>query len=241
MALRRLSAISCIALLTAVPAWAYRPYDSTDADVADENEIELEVGWEDADFDGENARGVRAVLNFGLGREREIVVEGGWLRTQPSSGFEGARSSVEGVGAFLKQVHRHGSLQGKSGLSVASECGALIPTRREDSGVGGECLLVASQEVSAVAIHFNVGLAYETSHRWSRFMGLIIERAGDQRFKPGVELAHERSEGGAFELSALAGVTWSVTDGCAFDVAHRWGLQSSSDLHEWRVGLTWTH
>jgi hypothetical protein len=234
MRLRRTSAIATIALLTGDLAWAYRPYDSTDADVA---EIELELGWQEADFDAQSADGIRAVFSRGIGEDREIVIEGGWLRMR-SSGDN--RASFEGAGAFVKQVHRRGSLQGASGWSLASECGALIPTRGEDAGAGGECSLVASHYVSVLAIHLNAGLAYETDHRWSRFAGLIIEAAGRRRFKPGIEVTHEQSEGSS-EFSALAAMSWSVTNACAFDIAHRWRLQPSSDSREWRMGLTWTH
>jgi hypothetical protein len=239
MRLSRSSPILSLLLLMANPAWAYRPYDSTDADVAEDDEVELELGWEELDLVGVPTDGIRAVFNIGLGRDRELVLEGSWLRAQASVGDTG--SSITGVGAFLKQVHRRGALQGESGLSLASECGALIPTRSEEAGLGGECLLVASHEVSALAIHINASVAYETDHRWSRSAGLIIEAAGERRLKPGIEVVYERSEASRSELSALAGMSWSMSEACAFDVAYRWGLEPSTDLREWRLGLTWTH
>jgi hypothetical protein len=70
---------------------------------------------------------------------------------------------------------------------------------------------------------------------------LIIEAAGERRLKPGIEVVYERSEASRSELSALAGMSWSMSEACAFDVAYRWGLEPSTDLREWRLGLTWTH
>lgn len=232
-----LMAVSASMLLS-TPALAYRPYDSTDADVVDDDELEIELGWRRADFEGGELNSLRAVFNLGLGRDREIVAEGEWERVHPSEGP--SESSIGDVGLFLKQIHRRGSLQGDSGVSIASECGALIPTQHEEAGVGAECLLIASHVNSAVAIHINAGLAYETDHRWARSLGLIVERSGDYRLKPGIELMHERSEGDRSEMAMLVGVTWTVEENCALDVAFRQQLHPSSDLHELRLGLTWT-
>lgn len=234
-----MTAVASLAWLMADPAWAYRPYDSTDADVADDDEVEIEFGWQETDFDRESANGGRVVFNLGIGRDREMVIEGGWVHMRSSSGD--SSSAIEGVGAFLKQIHRRGSLQGESGFSLASECGFRLPTRSEEIGAGGECLLVASHEISALAIHINAGLAYETDHRWSRSVGLIIEGAGARRLKPGIEVLHEQSEGSHSELWVLAGMTWAASDAYAFDFAHRWAIQPSTDSYEWRLGLTWTH
>jgi len=232
-----LMAVGASMLLT-TPALAYRPYDSTDADVAEDDELEFEFGWRHAELEAGGLTGIGAVFNLGVGRDREIVAEGEWQRWQPTPGA--AESGVEDVGLFLKQVHRRGSLQGEPGISIASECGALIPRRHEEAGVGAECLLIASHETSAIAIHINAGVAYETDHRWARSVGLIVERAGHRRLKPGIELLHERSEGDRSEIAMLVGLTWTVSEDCALDVAFRRQLQPSSDSHEWRLGLTWT-
>jgi hypothetical protein len=228
-----------ISVLLTTRAWGYRPYDATDADVADDDEVEVELGWQRADSNEGDLNSMNAVLNFGLGGDREVVAEGKWRKFRPPVGEPD--SSFGDLGVFLKQIHRRGSLQGESGLSFASECGALIPTQHEHAGVGAECLLITSHELSSVAIHINAGLAYEANHRWARSFGLIVEGTSDQRFKPGLELSQERRDGERSEIAVMIGVTWAIATTCAIDIAHRQQLQPSTDPREWRMGLTWTH
>lgn len=102
-------------------------------------------------FEPDQEHALAAVLNFGIGHERELVLEGEWDRFESPSA--GTHSSVKDVALLLKQVHRRGSLQGQLGLSVASECGVLIPTEVKDSGLGGECALIASHSISVLSFH----------------------------------------------------------------------------------------
>jgi hypothetical protein len=70
-----LGALGC--LLGAVDGWAYRPFFSTDAAVADPQEEEIELGY----FTLEHAQGQQTftlpslVLNDGLWRDLEVVGE----------------------------------------------------------------------------------------------------------------------------------------------------------------------
>ena len=110
-------------LLDAGPAWCYRPYDSTDADVASKGELEVEFGFSQARLTPVEARDWGLVLNYGLGGDRELVLEGARMRTE-ESGFP-AQTSFSDVALSLKQVLRRGTLQQQSGISVGVECGAL--------------------------------------------------------------------------------------------------------------------
>ena len=106
-------------LLTGSPAWAYRPFVSTDAAVADPKEVEIELGY----FQFARTRDEdlfttpTAVLNYGLVDRLEIVGE--------FAVEEGRHAGLQLVdpAVFLKAVLREGVLQEKSGLSVASRPG----------------------------------------------------------------------------------------------------------------------
>jgi len=228
------AAVVCGLLLCGSPAWAYRPYDSTDADVADDGELEIEFGWREARFESDEERATDAVFSFGIGHGREIILEGEWQHSDSNT-----EPSFADVGLFLKQVHRRGSLHGESGMSVASECGVLIPTRSGDSGAGGECALIASHGGSVLSFHANAALALETDHRWVNALGLIVEGPVAWRARPGLELLREDAAGEGAELSILAGAVWNWRDGLAFDVAYRHWLEPVSTPNEWRVGVTW--
>jgi hypothetical protein len=68
-----------VLLLLVMPAngWAYRPFISTDAAVADPHEVEIEFGYFTLDHDqGENTFTIPSlVLNYGLRRDIEVVGE----------------------------------------------------------------------------------------------------------------------------------------------------------------------
>ena len=236
MHLRRIGAALTCGLLLSVPsAWAYRPYDSTDADVADDSEVEIEAGWREATFESDDERAAAAVFSFGMGHDREIVLEGEWQHSDSNTD-----SSLGDVGLFLKQIHRRGSLQGEPGMSVASECGVLIPTRSADSGPGGQCALIASKSNSVLSLHLNASIAFETDHHCSNSLGLILEGPATWRVRPGLELLREDTAGERAELSMLIGAVWSSTEGLAFDLAYRHGLEPSGEPREWRVGMSWS-
>jgi hypothetical protein len=125
------------------PAFAYRPFDGTDAAVAEPGELEVEL--QPAGVQQE--QGTRTliapwtVLNFGLSEEWEAVFEGrGETPLVPSGPTE-----LTMGGAFLKHVVVPGSLQGKDGPSVATEFGVLLPDSTGDSGVGASWAGIISQ------------------------------------------------------------------------------------------------
>lgn len=235
----RAQSIAAACLLLCVPsAWAYRPYDSTDADVAGDDEIEMELGWRDLNVDADHEQTAVGALNFGMGHRREIVLEGEWQRLEsPAESV----TTFGDVGLFIKQVHRRGSLQGERGMSVASECGVLIPTKSGDSGPGGECALIASHSSSVLSLHANAAIAFETDHRWANSLGLIIEGPESWRIRPGLELLRDDTEDERAQVSMLVGAVWNSADGLAFDIAYRRGLEPSREPREWRVGMTWSH
>jgi hypothetical protein len=80
--LRFLRSIAALASMqfVAAPAWSYRPFDSTDANVASEDELEVEFGFSRSLSTEEHVQGWDLVLNYGLGRKRELVVEGARLK-----------------------------------------------------------------------------------------------------------------------------------------------------------------
>src|SRR5262245_4966301 len=109
-------------------AIAYRPFDSTDADVAHAGEAEIELGPVQWLREG-SKRFLQApalIANFGLTRDRELVIEGRHeIARDPEDGE--SRSSLVDNAISIKQVLRQGVLQDKTGPSVATEFGVLLP------------------------------------------------------------------------------------------------------------------
>src|SRR5262245_62802740 len=127
--IRFVSVVLGILLLPAA-AWAYRPFVSTDAAVADPKEIEIELGYFNLEHTGRQNRITipSLVLNYGVAANWEAVAE---FSLQASPGFE-----LADPGVFLKGVLREGVLQDKPGVSVAIDAGPLLPaTLRHGRGV----------------------------------------------------------------------------------------------------------
>lgn len=223
------------------PAAAYRPFDLTDASVADEGEVELEIGPAGHLRSGSSGWWVAPamVVNIGLGGERELVLEGK-RRSTIGGSAEGPRTSLVDTALSLKQVLRAGSLQGKSGPSVASECGFLLPTWHEERGVGAVCAVIASQQWSAGTLHLNGGLSFNRQHHWTRLAGVIVEGPGAWPVRPVAEGWVEREVNGSFTRSTLVGVIWRVNEHLSFDAGARRARTDGTAVRELRAGLTWT-
>ena len=128
MRLRSVAALQPALLLTywCGTAQAYRPFDGTDAAVAETGELEIEFGaleyLREAVERALFAPNLR--INYGFTPGWEAVLEG-QVAHGLTAGIPG--TSVVGSGAFLKGVPREGSLQEKPGPSVATEFGVLLP------------------------------------------------------------------------------------------------------------------
>src|SRR5712664_4777497 len=125
------------------PAWAYRPFDGTDAAIAAPGELEIELQPAGRLHEGGNTTLVApaTVINFGLSEGWEAVFEGqGQTLLSPSG-----PTSLTSAGAFLKHVIQPGSLQDKTGPSVATEFGVLLPDSTGSSGVGASLAGIVSQ------------------------------------------------------------------------------------------------
>lgn len=222
-------------------AFAYRPFDSTDASVAGPGEFELEFSPVGYLREGREKSLIApaVIANFGISDDREIVLEGK-LKTLQGDLSEGSRTSLVDTALSLKQVHRRGSLQDGIGPSVASECGVLLPTIQGESGVGATCAGIVSQRWPAATVHLNGALALTREHTWNRFLGGIIEGPYEWRVRPVLEIFTERDAGGSRMNSALVGLIWRSKENLSFDVGVRAARSNDQNISEVRAGFTWS-
>lgn len=219
-------------------SFAYRPFNSTDAAVADVGELETELG--PAEFRrSDTERTVIApayVLNYGLVKNWELVLEGQGEHPQPPA--EDTRSRLVESGLFLKGVLREGVLQDKTGPSVATEFGVLLPGINDEPGVGGSWLGIVSQRWSGGTVHFDLGIALTREHRADLFVGTIIEGPYDWKVRPVAEVVYEREFNTTEQFSVLGGAIWQVSDKLSFDVGLREAWINRQPETELRAGLT---
>ena len=221
---------------SAAPAAAYRPFDGTDAAVADpgEMEVELQPAGVRRDDTQKTLVAPATVLNFGLPQEWEAVLEG-----QLETPFSPSRpSSLAATGAFLKHVLREGSLQDKSGPSIATEFGLLLPEIEGDSRVGASISGIVSQRFDWGTIHLNAATSLLRDHNADLFLDAIVEGPIKWKVRPVAEVFYEDEIGGAQTVSALIGAIWQVRDNLSFDVGFRHALTDGRPVDEIRAGLT---
>jgi hypothetical protein len=133
-------------------------------------------------------------------------------------------TSLTAAGAFLKHVQQPGSLQDKTGPSVATEFGVLLPDSTGNSGVGASLAGIVSQRWDWGTIHLNAETALTRDHHGDVFIGGIIEGPSKWSIRPVAEFFYENEFGKAETISGLIGFIWRVRDNLSFDVGLRHAL-----------------
>lgn len=224
-----------IAPLTAL---AYRPFDSTDAAVADKGVSEVELGLMDfANHRGQNTIAIPNLrYNFGIVTDWEIVAEGA-LQVSDSS----SRRDFELLGPQLnlKGVLIRGPLQGApSPVSLAVETGVLLPETTPDSGFGFESLLIASFRTGPLTWHVNGGGGWQRgSSEGFGVWGVIVERPVSPALRLAAEINGEFARGAPAQNSVLAGLLWDYRK-ITFDAGVRFGLSKAAPDVAFTTGLT---
>jgi hypothetical protein len=224
-------------MLWSPPTLAFRPFDGTDAAVADPGQVEIEL--QPAGYRREGSEhsltGPGARFNYGFAEGWEAVLEGVAVH-ELSAGDR--RSSLVDNALSLKHVLRDGSLQEKTGPSVATEWGLLLPGLNDDSGVGGSVALIASQQWPWATVHLNLAVAVTRQQHGDVFVGAIVEGPRDWPVRPVAEVFHERDFGGQTTESGLIGAIWQVRETLSFDAGLRRARVNDHSLDEIRAGLT---
>ena len=232
-----LAAFVSTLLLMPWTAWAYRPFISTDAAVADQRDLEIELGYFTLEQSkGENTFRIPSlVLNYGAWKNTEIVGE---FRIERNP-----RGDIDVVdpGLFLKAVLKEGLLQEKPGVSFAIEAGPLLPsTVADERGVGFEAVGILSGRVAPLTLHLNGGggldrAAAQPFGVW----GLMSELPILPRFRLVSEIAGESVTGQRPNNSALVGVIWQPSpSNVFFDAGVRRGLTRGAPDWLFTVGVT---
>jgi hypothetical protein len=218
------------------PAFAYRPFDGTDGAVVapGELEVELQPAGVQREQGTQTVIAPWTVLNIGLSQGWEAVFEG---RGETPLSAPGP-TELTTAGAFLKHVVVPGVLQDKTGPSVATEFGVLLPDSTGHSGVGASWAGIVSQRWDWGTIHFNAETALTREHRADVFVGTIIEGPFKWKVRPVAEVFYENEFGLEQTISGLVGLIWQVSDKLSFDVAYRHALINHHSLDEVRAGLT---
>jgi hypothetical protein len=230
-------AIAC--MFAARAAHAYRPFEGTDADVAEIGEIELEIGsLLDEQTHGATAYEPSVIFNYGFAPLYEIVIEVDEFLPLGAT----ADDSFMAAELLVKHVLREGCLQNGRGPSLALETAVLLPSMpiRGTDQAGWSVAIIASQRWSSISVHLNVKGILQRDRQLAAVASAIIEGPNKWDVRPVAELLVEREEDQGRTASALAGVIWRVSPDLAFDGAALVRRELGAATVEARVGLTWT-
>jgi hypothetical protein len=222
-------------LLASMHAHAYRPFASTDADVADPRELETELGYFAVEHVGGEDSFIipQFVFNYGLTSTLEVIGEFE-VEKLPSESAEIVDAAV-----LLKGILRQGVLQDRQGLSFAYEAGALIPSTGTDR-FGVEAIGIVSGTFSRFTYHLNFGGGLDrAAGQEFTVWGAILEYPFRPNLRLVGEINGETVKGERPDNSGLLGFIWeSPSTGNAFDGGIRWGI--SSVASDWELTLGWT-
>jgi hypothetical protein len=239
MRLRPAAILFALALTTlSAPAAAYRPFDSTDAAVAERGEFEAEIGpLGYIRVDRRNFFAPMQVLNLGFADRFELVLQG--REFLPADVDSHTRIGLGDTSLTVKSVLRPGVLQDKPGISIAAEVGPLLPTIHDEPGAGAIADVIASDRFSFGTFHLNVQGAVLRDGNPDLFVGLISEGPWEWKLRPVTELFVEREFGERTTFSALAGIIGKMTEEYDLDAALRYAAIDGQPVVEVRAGFTW--
>lgn len=227
-------AVAAGSLFWPVAVFAYRPFDSTDAAVAEEGKWEVELAplnWRHND-DGTQWVAPALILNYGFAPDWEVVVEG------RNTIFDRGGDEFSDAGASLKTIFREGTLQEKPGVSLGSEFSLLLPGIRADDGAGLAWTFLASHRQAWGAWHFNLGPTLTRDGQGGMVAGAILEGPDTWPVRPVGEIRYEKAFGGEEMIAGLAGLIIPIRDGLALDIAVRHARQGGRPDEQLRAGIT---
>jgi len=216
------------------PASAYRPFDGTDAAVADvgEAKIQLQPAGELSAGSRNVLTGPYAVFDYGFAERWELVVEAAGQAPPAGGGPTPVSDEV-----MLKYVVQPGALQDKPGPSIATEFGPLLPNIG-GSSMGFEFEGIVSQRWEWGTVHLNFDPELTRDHHGALFLDAIIEGPRTWTVRPVLEIYSDSVVNEPQTFSALAGAIWQVRDNLAFDVGLRYALVNGRPVSELRAGIT---
>ncbi len=221
-------------------AFAYRPFISTDASVADKNVREIELGFFNISHDEDKDEFVVPSLrfNYGVFKNWEFVSE---FDVQLYKEGEERDFELKKPAVFLKGVLHEGILQNQQGASFAVELGVLLPsTVKRERHVGAEGIVVFSSKISNLVYHLNLGGELDREDfAPNGIWGVILEYPFGCRFRTVGEITGVVKSRGSSDDSGLIGFIWEIgrTD---LDFGVRKGFLNTAPDWELTTGIDFT-
>jgi hypothetical protein len=220
-------------------AAAYRPFNSTDAAVADSGKSEVELG---ADYmnnrDGNTVAVPSLRYNYGFAPRWEATLEGSLQVFDPASrnGVQLLASQFDIKGVLLEGPLQHAAHP----ISLGVELSALLPETHSDSGLGGEGILLAGFRTGKFTWHLNAGGGIERrTLEPLGIWGVIVEHPLNDSLRLALEVNGESGRATPANNSTLLGILWEHR-GVTYDAGFRYGLTKAAPKYTFTAGLTFS-
>ncbi len=221
-------------------ARAYRPFDQTDAGVAELHDVELELGPVGVLHDAAGTTYIPGfILNYGVVPRVELVFDAHHAFVFGDTDVEARRRQLDSS-LTAKVVVRPGVLQDQPGPSIAIEAGALLPTVPVAGGAGAAVAAIASERWPALALHLNAEGDYTRDGTFAFIGGFIVEGPDAWTVRPVGEFFFSHEASLPATVSGLGGAIWRASPHLAFDAAGRLADEGGEHELEIRAGLTWS-
>jgi hypothetical protein len=225
-------------IIVASPVSAYRPFVSTDADVAQLHQVEIEMGY--FNFARQNNQTTwttpLTVLNYGFREGFEAV---GQFELDKTSGMS---TQVADPELSVKAVAKKGILQDKPGGSLAFETVLLLPsTYTGQDHFGFQETGIWSQGVGPMIFHFNLGPGIDRVGAAGFIAwGVIAELPLTNKLRLVGEINGQAEQMHDGDSSGLTGLIWeSPLKDLFLDAGYRRGLSQAEADWQWTTGFSY--
>ena len=179
-------------------------------------------------------------LNLGIFKDTEIVIDANDFVALGKLDAGASRVSLLDDDVLVKHTFREGTLQGKTGVSIAAEGGVLTPEINGTPGFGGSLDIITSYRWSWGSAHLNEWFEFTRDHHADLFNGVILEGPNDWHIRPVVELFYDKDSAGDETASALVGAIWMIGESFSIDAGFRGARIGEQCAAEARLGFTWS-
>ncbi|MBI4971702.1 MAG: hypothetical protein HZB37_09590 [Planctomycetes bacterium] len=221
-------------------AFAYRPFVSTDASVAEKGKADIELGMFDisSQDDNKEIKVPSLRLNYGFIKNWEFVYESD---LQIYASQEARNVELIEPAAFFQGIIREGILQKAAGPSFSIEFGTLLPsTVKNERSAGLEGIAIVSLEFWKFLFHVNLGMEFDRKDFDPGIIwGTIMEYPFEGKFRLVAEINGSGVENQKSENSGLIGFIWNL-GAYDLDFGARKGFSRAADDWELTTGITFS-
>ena len=234
--------VALFPLLAGAPAWASHPLLTEDAGVLGKGVREFELHGERSRGDGSRSSEVLVKLGYGVGATLDAEVELPYAREVDADGTVTSGRGDAGVAVKWRFYE-------SQGLRLAVKPGLLLPTGRDESGLGAgrtrwSANFAAAYELGRVELIAHLGYTDNRNRidelRSLRHQSIAVRFEATQKLRLVVDVARDSSPDPAspgYAREIVYGGTYALSDDIDLGLGFKKGLNDRADDRGLRAGV----